>query len=186
MEGASDSSTQQAKLSEEEQKDPQINPPENLVNTTSLLKAEAQQASEVVDEVVAKVYDWAVDLMKKEQLRLDGLGVKPIDLQVIDMSVLIEGKKKQINRVIFNSEIDFTKVTQILISQSIACSFRPGYQYVNVVCYISGKDIPIIFPYVYKTRIRSQAGKNNLKHWILINKQFQEAYHLVQSYETIK
>ena len=63
---------------------------------------------------------------------------------------------------------------------------RPGYQYVNVVAYISGKSIPIIFPYVYKTRLRSQAGKNNLKHRILINKKFEEAYHLVASFETIK
>ena len=55
----------------------------------------------------------------------------------------------------FNAEIDFEKVTNILISSSISCDFRPGYQYVNVVLYLSGKDIPIIFPYVYKTRLRS-------------------------------
>ena len=137
-----------------------------------MIKSEAKQASEKEDEVIYKIYEWAVELMRKEQTRLEGLGVKPIDLQVVDMSVLVEGNKKQINRVIFNSELDFTKVTQILISQSTPCSFRPGYQYVNVVAYFSGKDIPIIFPYVYKTRIRSQAGKNNLKHWILINKKF--------------
>ena len=124
--------------------------------------------------------------MRKEKERLKGLGVEPIDIEVVDMSVLVEGNKKQINRVIFNSEIDFSKVQQILISQATACPHRPGYQYVNVVAYISGKDIPIIFPYVYKTRLRSQAGKNNLKHWILINKKFQEAYHLVQAFETIK
>jgi len=88
------------------------------------------------------------------------------------MSVLVEGKKKQINRVIFNSLLDFSQVTNILISQSVPCPIRPGYQYVNVVAYMAGKEIPLIFPYVYKTRIRSQAGKNNLKHWILINKKF--------------
>ena len=40
------------------------------------------------------MYEWAVDLMKQEKLRLQGLGVEPIDLQVVDMSVLVEGKKK--------------------------------------------------------------------------------------------
>ena len=54
--------------------------------------------------------------MKKEKERLKALGVDPIDLEVMDMSVLVEGKKKQINRVIFNSEFDFKKVTNILIS----------------------------------------------------------------------
>jgi len=53
------------------------------------------------------------------------------------MSLLVEGKKKQINRVIFNSEVDFKKVSNILISQSVPCDLRPGYQYVNVVLYAS-------------------------------------------------
>ena len=57
--------------------------------------------------------------MRKEKARLKGLGVEPIDLEVVDMSVLVEGNKKQINRVIFNSEIDFSKVKQILISQGV-------------------------------------------------------------------
>jgi hypothetical protein len=158
-----------------------------LINTRDQLLSDSKaDGGEKTDELVAKVYEWSVDQMKLEKERLKGLGVEPIDLQVIDMSVLVEGKKKQINRVIFNAEIDFKKVTNILISQSIMCPMRAGYQYVNVVCYISGKDIPIIFPYVYKTRLRSQAGKNNLKHWVLINKKFEEAYHLVASYETIK
>ncbi len=54
--------------------------------------------------------------MKTEKERLKELGVEPIDLEVIDMSVIVEGKKKQINRCIFNSEIDFKLVTNILIS----------------------------------------------------------------------
>ena len=85
--------------------------PENLVNTKQQLLEEAG-----VDEGVQKVYEWAVSLMMKEKERLKGLGVEPIDLQVVDMSVLVEGKKKQINRVIFNSLLDFSQVTNILIS----------------------------------------------------------------------
>ncbi len=160
-----------------------------MYNTREVLKqdvAKEVKDPENIDQMVQKMYEWSVDLMRKEKERLKGLGVEPIDLEVVDMSVLVEGKKKQINRVIFNSEIDFSKVKQILISQGVQCPHRPGYQYVNVVAYAHGQDIPIIFPYVYKTRLRSQAGKNNLKHWILINKKFQEAYHLVQAYETIK
>ena len=42
--------------------------------------------------------------------------VIPIDLEVIEMSVIVEGKKNQINRIIFNSEFDFKKITNILIS----------------------------------------------------------------------
>ncbi len=59
--------------------------------------------------------------MITEKARLKGLGVDPIDLEIMEMSVLMEGKKKQINRVIFNCEVDFKKVTNILISQSVPC-----------------------------------------------------------------
>jgi hypothetical protein len=65
--------------------------------------------------------------MLKEKNRLKDLGVEPIDLEVIDMSVKVEGKKKQINRIMFNTEIDFKKVTNVLISQSIPCEMKPGY-----------------------------------------------------------
>ena len=67
----------------------------NLINTKEQLLADSKNSSgELEEEVVQKVYEWAVDLMKQEKARLQGLGVEPIDLQVVDMSVLVEGKKK--------------------------------------------------------------------------------------------
>jgi hypothetical protein len=79
------------------------------------------------NDIVKRVYEWAVEQMKKEKERLKSLGVEPIDLEVIDMSVIMKGKKNQINRVIFNSEFDFKKVNNILISKSIPCEHRPGF-----------------------------------------------------------
>ena len=79
------------------------------------------------EALVKKVYDWALEQLSKEKERLKTLGVEPIELEVIDMSVLMEGKKKQLNRVIFNSTVDFRKVTNILISQSVPCGLKPGY-----------------------------------------------------------
>ena len=38
------------------------------------------EGGEKTDEIVAKVYEWAVDQMKIEKERLKGLGVEPIDL----------------------------------------------------------------------------------------------------------
>jgi hypothetical protein len=58
---------------------------------------------------------------------------------------------------------------------------------VNVVLYATSvSELPLLFPYVYKTRLRTTAGKNNLKHWALVNKKFEEAYHMISNYETIK
>ena len=54
--------------------------------------------------------------MIKEKERLKTHGVEPIDLEVLDMSVIVQGKKNQINRVMFNTELDFSKINNILIS----------------------------------------------------------------------
>ena len=75
------------------------------------------------EALVKKVYDWALEQLSKEKERLKTLGVEPIELEVIDMSVLMEGKKKQLNRVIFNSTVDFRKVTNMFISKIIKCYF---------------------------------------------------------------
>lgn len=47
---------------------------------------------------------------KKEVERLESQGVSPIDIQIMDMSVLVQGKKLQLNRVVFNTELDFNQV----------------------------------------------------------------------------
>lgn len=106
-----------------------------------------------------------------EMERLKKQGITPIDLPVVDMSVLVQGAKKQLNRVVFDSQLDFNLISQIMISESKPVPMRAGFQYVNVVMFAKGKSMetPILFPYVYKTRLRKQGGKNNLKHWVLVN-----------------
>ena len=47
---------------------------------------------------------------KKEVERLKSQGVSPIDIQIMDMSVLVQGKKLQLNRVVFNTELNFDQV----------------------------------------------------------------------------
>jgi hypothetical protein len=111
-------------------------------------------------------------------------GVDPIDLPIVDMSVLVQGAKKQLNRVVFDSQLDFNLVTNILISEAKPVPMKVGFQYVNVVMFAKSKstETPILFPYVYKTRLRKQGGKNSLKHWVLVNNQFEEAYHLIKAF----
>ena len=43
-------------------------------------------------------------------------------------------------------------------------------------------DTPLLFPYVFKTRLRKSGGKNNLKHWVLVNNKFEEAEHLIKAF----
>ena len=87
-----------------------------------------------------------------------------------------------------NTEMNFEKIDNILISQNTPLSdLRPGFQYVNVVLYASSlsQTTPLIFRYLYKTRLKSSQGKNNLKHWLFVNRKDQEAQHMVQDFKTI-
>jgi len=123
-----------------------------------------------------------MDQIKKEVARLTALKVTPIEVQVIDMIVLVQNDKQQFNRVVFNTEFDFSQVRSLLISPAVPVPNRAGFQYVNVLLLVKGKpdSSPIIFPYVYKAKLRKELkkkAKNTLKHWILVNNKCEEAYH---------
>jgi len=49
-----------------------------------------------------------MEQIQKEVARLIALKVTPIEVQVIDMSVLVQNDKQQFNRVVFNTEFDFS------------------------------------------------------------------------------
>jgi len=125
--------------------------------------------------------------VQKERERLSTQGVECIEIQIIDMSVLVQGQKKQLNRIIFNTELEFEEVENLLISPSQPVPMKPGFQYANILLFFKGKPVnqPILFPYVYKTRLRKAGGKNNLKHWILVNNQCKESYHLIKNFTNI-
>jgi hypothetical protein len=57
----------------------------------------------------------------------------------MDMAVLVQGKKLQLNRVVFNTELDFDLVQQIMLSKSAPIPCKPGFQYVNVLLFGKGK-----------------------------------------------
>jgi hypothetical protein len=53
--------------------------------------------------MLAKVFEWSMAECATEKERLLKQGVSAIDLPVVDMSVLVQGSKKQINRIVFDS-----------------------------------------------------------------------------------
>lgn len=134
-----------------------------------------------------ETFVWSMAQIQAEMERLRKQGVSPIDIQVIDMSVLVQGQKMQLNRVVFNTELDFEQVVKLMISEATPLPTKPGFQYVNVLLF--GKDkpetSPIIFPYVFKTRLRGRNGKNNLKHWVLVNNKCEEAYHQIKTFNQV-
>jgi len=73
------------------------------------------------------VKDWATELLSKERERVKAFDIIPVEVPVLEMRVILQGKKTQINRVIFDTEYDFSEVQQILISPSTPCPFKAGF-----------------------------------------------------------
>ena len=73
-----------------------------------------------------------------------------------------------------------------MLSPSIDVPMKPGFRYCNLVMFADSKskETPMIAPYVYKTRLIKE-GKNNLKHWMLVNSLFQEAYLLIKNFSDV-
>lgn len=55
------------------------------------------------EKVLQQVFEWAMAECNNEKERLKKQGVNAIDLPVVDMSVLVQGAKKQLNRIVFDS-----------------------------------------------------------------------------------
>lgn len=45
----------------------------------------------------------------------------------MDMSVLVQGPKLQLNRVVFNTELDFDLVSSIMLSPATPVPIKPGF-----------------------------------------------------------
>ena len=104
-----------------------------------------------------------------------------------DSSVIVNGKNSQINCLHLDTEMDFSKVDNILISAAVPCEHVQGWNHLNVVLYACeiSKSTPLIMGYLFKTRLKQAKSKNNLKHWKFVNRKGVEAVHLVQNFKTI-
>jgi len=131
-----------------------------------------------------KLKIWSSEQFTKEYNNL--IAKKPaeaiyVPLKVIHMSAEIEASNKHINRVEFDEIHDFSLVKEILVSKEIKCLLKPGYFYVTVILWFD-KETYMMFPYVYKEKVKGK-GKNTLKQWTFINKNMQEANHVISSYK---
>eukprot|EP01095_Lingulamoeba_sp_RSL-Kostka_P017233 TRINITY_DN884_c2_g1_i2.p1 TRINITY_DN884_c2_g1~~TRINITY_DN884_c2_g1_i2.p1 ORF type:complete len:140 (-),score=30.36 TRINITY_DN884_c2_g1_i2:29-448(-) len=123
--------------------------------------------------IESNVANWIAD-----QKRLKNNGANSIPLPVKNMAI-IKKNGDILNRIEINTGMDFNKIQQILISDPIDCVVKPGYKYINVLCF-TDKPIPIILPYVY---INDESNK--LSDWLFVNNFQVEAQHKIENFQQI-
>eukprot|EP01118_Nematostelium_gracile_P001853 TRINITY_DN1191_c0_g1_i1.p1 TRINITY_DN1191_c0_g1~~TRINITY_DN1191_c0_g1_i1.p1 ORF type:complete len:163 (-),score=44.13 TRINITY_DN1191_c0_g1_i1:74-508(-) len=122
---------------------------------------------------------WVKAQVNKELDRLRDLGAKVFPIPVKTTS--ISRQKGQIfNRVELDTGMDFDKIQQIMLSESVNCPTRGGkYQYLNVILF-TDKPVGMLLPYLYVPN-----EKNKLQDWLFINCKGQRSQHRVSAFEQV-
>lgn len=68
------------------------------------------------------------------------------------------------------------QVSQLLHSEPIRCPLKEGFFFVNVVLFETRSPKPKMLPYLYDSRIPG----HSLQHWLFVNRELKESYHVVE------
>jgi len=133
------------------------------------------------DDVIEKdVLKWVKEQLNKERKRITTMGSKSIAVDVKNTGIVKEEEPvKIINRLELNTNFNFDRVGQILISDSVEVPMKKGYRYINVLLF-ANNPVPLIVPYVYQ-----ESTENKLTEWLFINNQFSRSRHTIKEFNTL-
>jgi len=131
-------------------------------------------------DIEAFLMQWFHSLVSKEVKRLKEQNINAIPVPVKGMDTIPAGHVV-LNRLEIDTNYDFTKITQIMVSDPIPCPFLPAYQYVHVLLFVNEKTPPIILPFFHQ-----QQKNNQLTDWLFINAKGEQAQHIVKNFYKIE
>ncbi|KAI9276611.1 hypothetical protein BY458DRAFT_433514 [Sporodiniella umbellata] len=151
----------------------------------AILEQLAAEPAEQID-VVAK--DWIQIESEKEVKRIQNVGSSVNPLKTLNCGIIpnFDNKKaKAINRIEIDTDIDLSKIQQIMVSPAIPYPHKQHFNYVNLIL-VTDQPTPYLAPYLYHTNLKvtqpekEEDGrkypskqivlKNDLKDYFLINK----------------
>ncbi|KAF2069321.1 hypothetical protein CYY_009358 [Polysphondylium violaceum] len=141
---------------------------------------EDSMKSEFDDVIEKDVLKWVKDQLNKEKKRITSMGSKSIAVDVKNTGIVKEEEPVRIiNRLELNTNFNFDRVGQILISDSVEVPMKKGFRYINVLLF-SNNPVPLIVPYVYQ-----ESPENTLTEWLFINNQFARSRHTIKEFSAV-
>ncbi|OZJ03604.1 hypothetical protein BZG36_03695 [Bifiguratus adelaidae] len=150
-------------------------------------------------EIDLQARDWIKEQVSKEVTRLKEAGSPSLPLSIKNCGIVAnmtnERRPKAINRVEVDTNFDFHKIVQVMISPPTPYPHKADYVYVNVLLF-TDKPLPILIPYLYDTalktpvqnegeEVRDVVMKNDLKDWLFVNNLGVRARHKISEYHDI-
>ncbi|KAF8980466.1 hypothetical protein BGZ46_004150 [Entomortierella lignicola] len=194
--------TTAAKRTNEIEKEPHVLDPEN---------ESADSVGMEVDQEITDAKAWIKENVEQEVARIRSTGANIEPLAVKNFGIVVDLSRKKataINRIEVNTSFDFKNIQQIMVSPGIAYPHKENFEYVNVLLFGESVETPMLVPYLYDTKFKTQeadnednstpvssAGstdqrpwisvKNNLTEWLLVNSKHQRARHHIDEFHDI-
>lgn len=132
----------------------------------------------------SEVATWMQEQLAAEIARLNEQGARVAPVKVKNTGLVRErrgGREVVFNRIECDTSFDFRKITQLLHSDPVDCPLKPGFKYVNVVCF-SRKPIPLLIPYLYD----AAAEGHDLARWLFVNNRLDEARQIIEHFDDVE
>ncbi|KAI9301532.1 hypothetical protein BJ944DRAFT_271359 [Cunninghamella echinulata] len=131
---------------------------------------------------------WIIEQVENEVKRIRDVGSSVIPLKILNCGVVANFDHKKpfaINRIELDTNIDISKIEQVMVSPAITYPHKSNFYYVNLIL-VTKKPIPFIIPYLYHDNLKvtqpekEENGKkvpskdvilkNEMKEFLFINK----------------
>ncbi|KAF8950026.1 hypothetical protein CPC16_007362 [Podila verticillata] len=191
-----------------------INNSSAIERAPHVLDPEGDANAEVSMEVDQETVDakaWIKENVEQEVARIEATGTKITSMKVKNFGVVVDLSRKKptaINRIEIDTTFDFKKVQQIMVSPGVSYPHKENFEYVNVLLFTDNTEPPMIVPYLYDTKFKTQEPveepedgssiatteennrpwinvKNNLTEWLLVNSQHMRARHHIDEFHDI-
>ncbi|CAO3652974.1 unnamed protein product [Cunninghamella echinulata] len=139
-------------------------------------------------EIDQTAKSWIIEQVENEVKRIRDVGSSVLPLKILNCGVVANFDHKKpfaINRIELDTDIDISKIEQVMVSPAITYPHKSNFYYVNLIS-VTKNPIPLIVPYLYhdnlkvtqpekeengkKTPSKDVILKNEMKEFLFINK----------------
>ncbi|KAF9961900.1 hypothetical protein BGZ72_001007 [Mortierella alpina] len=132
------------------EKAPQVLDPENESGDAVNLE---------VDQESTDAKAWIKENVDQEVARIRATGTSIEPLAVKNFGIVVDLSRKKasaINRIEIDTRFDFKKIQQIMVSAGVPYPHKENFEYVNVLLFADSTETPMLVPYLYDTKFRTQ------------------------------
>jgi hypothetical protein len=143
-----------------------------------------------INDLSPSAKTWLQARAEEESQRIQSHGTKCLILPINNFTTTLthdtsDGgvvkKAYVLNRIEIQTQLDFDRVIELMVGESIGYPYQEGWAYVNIILFTDA-PLPMLVPYIYNQEGQVQ---NDLSHWEFVNAQGMVSRQLIPAFGTI-